>query len=422
MIRGGREFGSPGRGEMIAERYFQWALTAPAGRRAEAASAMARSWLYADLPEEERRALQRALTALLDDGSPLVRRSLAEALAGAAGAPHHIILALAHDQSDISALILSRSPVLSEAELIDCAAIGDVFAQCAIAIRPALTAPVAAALAEVGQREAAVSLCVNPGADIPEFSLRRLLQRFGDDGEMREAVLARADLPAALRHDLVGAAAQALSDFVQRCDWLSPERCARVTQEAREKAALTIAATSGEEGPAALIRHLRACGALTAGFALRCLLSGSLGLFAAILAELSGLDTARVSGLMGQKRGAGFSALYAKAGMPPALLPAFSAALGALRDAGAAEEGSDLSLPLIERVVGACEAANTGALDKLLALLRRFEAEAARDEARRIAQEMRRPQAPPVSVLIIDEEAMEAAMLSDADEELLQAA
>ena len=397
---------------MIVERYFQWARTASAGLRAEAASAMARAWLHSELEATERRRLGHALTALLDDGSPLVRRSLAEALAGARDAPHHMIVALAHDQSDVSALVLSRSPVLSDAELIDCAAVGDVFAQSAIAIRPALSAPVAAALAEVGQREAAISLVVNPGADVPEFSLRRLLQRFGDDAEMREAILARPDLPAALRHDLVGAAAQALADFVTGCNWLSPERCGRVTQEARDKATLHIAASSGEEGPGALIRHLRDSGGLTAGFALRCLLSGNVDLFSAILAELSGLSAQRVAGLMAQRRGAGFAALYAKAGMPPALLPAFSAALGALRVAGDDAEQTHLSLPLIDHVVSVCEAVNTGELDKLLALLRRFEAEAARDEARLRAEEMRQPQAPPVRALVIDEEAMEAALMA----------
>jgi uncharacterized protein (DUF2336 family) len=33
-------------------------------------------------------------------------------------------VALANDQNDIAALVLSRSPVLSDADLVDCAALG----------------------------------------------------------------------------------------------------------------------------------------------------------------------------------------------------------------------------------------------------------------------------------------------------------
>ena len=63
--------------------------------------------------------------SLLDDASPIVRKSIAEALASAVDAPHAIVLALANDQSAISSIVLGRSPVLPDAELIDCAAVAD---------------------------------------------------------------------------------------------------------------------------------------------------------------------------------------------------------------------------------------------------------------------------------------------------------
>ena len=169
---------------MIVRQFLQWSQKAVPSQRAEAARALAQTYLYADLDEGQRREADIALTGLLDDPSPLVRRALAEAFASALDAPHHIVLALADDQSDIAAIVLARSPVLGDAELIDCAAVGDAFAQSAIALRPGLSAPVAAALAEVGAREALISLAVNAGADLPEFSMRRMVERFGEDGEM----------------------------------------------------------------------------------------------------------------------------------------------------------------------------------------------------------------------------------------------
>ena len=400
---------------MIIRQFLHWARTASAADRAEGAGALARAYLYSDLSPQDRSAAETALTSLADDPSPLVRRSLAEALASAEHAPLHIISALANDQSGVSALVLGRSPLLGEAELVDCAAVGDAYAQAAIALRPGLTAPVAAALAEVGQREAVIALAVNSAADVPEFSLRRMVERFGADGEMREALLSRPDLSARLRHDLVSAAARALTEFVTGCGWMAPERAERMAREAGEKAALTIAATSPHEGPQALVRQLRASGALTAGFALRCLLSGHEQLFEAILTDLSGLPAARVSGFARHPRGAGFAALYRKAGMPPALLPAFQAALEAAQEFGFAADAAAsarLSRQMIERVLTACADIRSPDISRLVALLRRYDAEAALEDAREDTEAMSAPQ---VELARLDY-AGEALLLEDAGE------
>ncbi len=119
-------FSRPAR--MIVQRFLTWVQTAPVGARAEATSALARAYLYSDLADRDRADAESALTAMLDDPSPLVRRALAEAFASAREAPHHCISALACDQSDIAAVVLARSPLLSDAELVDCAAVGDAFA------------------------------------------------------------------------------------------------------------------------------------------------------------------------------------------------------------------------------------------------------------------------------------------------------
>jgi uncharacterized protein (DUF2336 family) len=370
---------------MIVRKFMQWVQTASASQRADGASALARAYLYAEFDNQQRQEAEQALTSLLDDASPLVRRALAESFASAAEAPHHIILALADDQSDISAIVLGRSPLLSDSELIDCAAIGDAFAQSAIALRPRLSAPVAAAIAEVGGREALISLAINPGADLPDFSMHRMIERFGDDGEMREALLSRPYLPAALRSDLVAATSKALFAFVTNCNWMPMERAERAAREAREKANVIIAVSieSEENGPQKLVTHLRASGQLTAGLVLRALLSGNMSLFEAALCELSGLPMGRVRGLVADSMSAGFAALYRRAGLPEKLLLAFRAALDALRVCGHDYPGSArLSRQMVERVLTACETPNGAVADKLFAVLRRFEAEAAREEAR----------------------------------------
>ena len=374
---------------MIVGDFLKWAQSASAAQRTEGASALARAYLHSALDPASRREAEIALTSLADDLSPRVRRALADALASARQAPRALIAALANDQSDVAAPILSRSSLLSEAELIDCAAVGDALAQTAIGRRAHVPVGVAAALAELGAREAAITLVMNPGADLTEAAMRRLLERFGDDGEIREALLARPFLPAAIRSQLVQATASSLLAFAVDCAWLSPERAERLSREARDKANVTIVADtasgSGRKGLRAFVSHLRRSDQLTASLVLRALLSGRRDLFEAALVELSGLSEARVAGQLSAFRGAGFAALYAKAGLPPKFLPAFRAALEALSEVAASsssEEKAELRLAMIERVLARCEQLNDGELDRLMALLRRFEMEAAIEAAR----------------------------------------
>lgn len=313
---------------MIVRRFLLWTRMASAAERAEGASALARAYLYSPLSHEDRREADTALTALLDDPSPLVRRALADAFGGALDAPRHIVVALANDQSDVASIVLARSPVLSDADLIDCAAIGDEVAQTAVAIRPGLSAGVAAALAEVAGLDALIALADNAGAEIPEFSVLRMIERHGTDGRLREALGNRRDLPVGARQALMVALAQSLSHFASGTGWLTSERSERVTREARERATVSLA-TTDREAAEALAEHLRDSGQLTPALLLRALLSGAMPFVEAAFADLADQSPTRVAGLLGDPRGAGFLALYRKASLPPSLMPAFRAAFEA---------------------------------------------------------------------------------------------
>lgn len=382
---------------MIVRRFNQWAKTATPIERAKGAGALAQAFLYADMDEGDREEAEIVLTALADDASPLVRRALADNLASAAGAPRAIIIALANDQSEVAAPVLGHSPLLTDADLIDCAAIGDAFAQSSIALRPIVSPAVAAALAEVGGREALISLAVNEGAIIPEFSIRRMIERWGSDAELRESLLARGDLSPAARSDLVAATAKALAGLVAGRGWMSAARMERVVRQSCDKAHVIIAADAEDggdwAGARALAAHLRASGQLTSSLMLRAVLSNNVCLFEAALVELSGLPERKALALARQRGGAGLAGLFRAAGLPMGLLPAFQAATGAREAAARTEDGSPrLSSLVIRRVLRACEALPSGESEALLALLRRFEAEAAREDARRTAAAIGAPE------------------------------
>lgn len=376
---------------MIVRRFLIWVRSATPGQRADGVSALARTLLYADLSPEDRWEAETALTAMLDDPSPLVRRAMAEAFANAAEAPRHLVVALAGDQSDVAALVLARSPLLDDTDLVDCAALGDDVVQTAIAVRPRLSAGVAAALAEIAGAEALVALVENPGAEIGPSSLARMVERHGEDGALREALLARPDLPLDVRQAVAVALSRSLTAFVTGVGWLSPERCERAVREAREKTTVAMGQGAGPDEVRRLVSHLRRSGQLTPALILRAILSRGLPFAEAAFADLTGLPASRVAGLIHDRRAGGLGPLYRRAGLPEALRPAFEAALAAMRETGHAESpraGAQLSRRMIERALTACAHLPPAEAGRLMALLRRFEVEAAREDAREMAESL----------------------------------
>ena len=108
------------------------------------------------------------------------------------------------------------------------------------------------------------------------------------------------------------------------------------------------------------------------------------------LADLSGLPPPRVKAFIREPRGEGFAALAHRAGLKSGILPAFRAALAAIKTcAGEPQDG--LKLKLVQTVIDECERRDDPALAKVLGLLWRFAAEAARAEAADFAREAAAP-------------------------------
>jgi uncharacterized protein (DUF2336 family) len=370
---------------MIVRQFLQWLRTAPAGERAEATAALARAYLYSELSADDRAAAEGAMTMLLDDPSPLVRRALADSLASSRKSPPAVVLALTLDQPEIAAPVLERSPLLLDADLVDAVALGNAQVQAAIARRQNIPTSVAAAVVEVGSPESCLLLLENPCAEIAIFSVNRMVERFGHLAAIREVLLARDDLPSPTRQSLVAKLSSTLANFVVSREWLRPDRAQRVVKEACEKATVTLAAETPEHQVRPLIRHLRETGQLTAGLILRALLSGNITLFEEALADLSGMPLPRVVGLVHDRGSSGFRAVYEKAGLPDAAYPAFREAIAAMNEdgfVGDASGAAQLKRRTIERVLTRCASHELGDVEPLMTLLRRFAAEAAREEAR----------------------------------------
>jgi uncharacterized protein (DUF2336 family) len=370
---------------MLVRRYLSWIQTAPAEARAAGTGALARAYVEGAMTREEQVEAAAALTLALDDADPAVRRAMAIGLADSPCAPRHLVCALAADRPEVAAIVAERSPVPTDGDLIDWVATREAPVQAAIARRETLTFPVAAALAEVEEAEAAVALLRNPFAAIPAFSLTRLAERFAKDAAVVEALLARRDLPVIASYELTaGRLAEAPSEAGRR--------------DAHERAAVAVSADLGTDELLQLAAHLRAAGRLNVSLLLRAVVCGRAPLFHAALAELSGLPVPRVAGIASERRGGGFLALCRRIGLPDAAVPVFRDALQAWRRAEAitgwlpqATAPLAQSRRVLAEVIEAGRQAGWHESDAIWVSLRRLDDELAREEALSVAGSLLQP-------------------------------
>jgi len=361
----------------------------PTETRARLVSALARAFVHAEMCEDLRADAVLAMTMALDDPSLIVRRTLAEALASAAGAPRHIVLSLAADRSEVASIVVALSPLLDDAALCEAVQAGDGAVQTAAARRAGLGPRTVYALADIGERGAVLALAGNGAVVIGGEAQRRLFERFADDAQLRRTLFLRANLIPALRVDLADAEARAVGRAESAGD---PRRAAHIARERREAAFVAIARACRESERDELVDHLRQRGLLTPALLLRALLSGERGLFETALSLMSGAPPRRAAGFVKQWRGQGFQALYLKCALPEVHLPVFRAALGALELGFAPSSGVSHALTL--KVIEACEAARDPSLAPAISMLWRLAGESARHEARLYAAQFAAEAAP----------------------------
>lgn len=300
---------------MVVQHFLKWMKTARVGERAAAASALARAYVNGQLEFDDRCAAEAALTLLLEDPSPKVRLALAEALSMSRHAPIQIVSALSADQPEVAAMVLARSPLLTDIDLVDRVAVGDATIQTLVAMRPGLSMAVSAAIAEIGEPEACLELLENPGAAVAVMSLRRLTERHCGDARVRERLLADPRLPADCRHLLLNALGEVLGQSRFVVAMIGRERAKRVMRDACVKASVTLIERTEPEEHEALVEHLRIRGELTESFLVRIVAFGKVDFLGAALVAISGQSPARVASLLAGGRDVAVRALLSSSGI-----------------------------------------------------------------------------------------------------------
>lgn len=299
---------------------------------------------------DDRRKLDMAATFLLDDVSPKVRATLAESLADDRNAPRPVILALTEDRTDIAATIISRSPVLTDNDLIDLVGRGSHEIRAAVAVRAVVSAPVAAALAEVGGRLDIALMLRNPGVRLTPHVMVRLASRCGKDATIRELLLERQELPATARHILIEKIGDTLSDSGLVTALIPPRKRERIRREACESALVSVLAGAGEAELAEMAEHLRAEGRLSTMFLMHALCAGRTTFFAEVISNLSGVARARARSILASGRPRAVRALIEAGGINRDLSAVFCEAVTIWRDEGGDIPGdAGIFLRLAER-------------------------------------------------------------------------
>ena len=355
------------------------------GLNAQTARDYAKRYLAAEPGSQDRIEMAAALTVLLDDPGRPVRKAIARYLAASPHAPGHIIRSLAQDVDEIAVLVLKQSPILTEIELVDLLAEGSPQAQCAIAARPNLTAAVSAALCEVADERACLTLLRNSSAMVLKSSLLRIAERFESFPDVCDELLKLQDLPIPTRYQLLMRFAENLENHPVVLERVPEHQRDTFLSDAEDKVALRLALEADDAEMPAFVEHLRSKGKLTTRLLLRAVCCGRLRFFAAALANLGNVPLPRLCKLLLTVRRAAIQAILRKAGLPYRSHQAFLLAIDIARQAEA-DFSYDLALEearmLTETLLAEMQDGALGTDEDVTAFLRRFAVDVARLEAR----------------------------------------
>ena len=111
-----------------------------------------------------------------------------------------------HDNLEISGPILSKSPVLSDHDLIEIATSKSQAHLAQIALRPQLTEKVTDALVDFADNTVASRLAANAGARFSKLGMAKLVMRAEGDDELTVSIAGRNDIPLRIYQQLLAQA------------------------------------------------------------------------------------------------------------------------------------------------------------------------------------------------------------------------
>jgi uncharacterized protein (DUF2336 family) len=299
--------------------------------RAEVANKLAQEIDSALLSEAELQIAQDIVRLLARDVELAVRSSLSQSLRCAKHLPHDVALRLANDVEAVALPILTDSPVLTDADLIEVVRHGSSQKQEAIASRDGVSEQVADALVTQGSESAVATLMANARALIAAKSLGAAIDRFGDIDRVKTNMVHRATLPVTIAERLVALVSEQLQTWLVSHHELPISLATDLVLQSRERATLQFSLGSSEQELEQLVRQMHYNQRLTPLLVLRALCLGDLPFFEMAMAVMAMVPVLNARVLIHDVGPNGLASLYEKAGMPPRLLPAVRVAVDVAR-------------------------------------------------------------------------------------------
>ncbi len=344
--------------------------------RAETAAKVAGQFTGGSLSESERAAAEDIFRVMMRDVEVRVRESLARAVKESTSLSHDIAVSLAKDVDQVALPMLAYSSVLTDEDLVEIVREAGPKKQQAIATRSEVSAGVSEALVERGDEDAVHLLVSNHGADIPENSLEKVLDQFGDRERLHGPLAARPKLPLRVAERMVSMVSDSLQDHILTKHSLRPGLVSDLVMASRERATVSfLDGRASDEAVLDLVRQLASNNRLTASIILRALCLGDLRFCETSLAVLAGVPVMSAQTLIHDAGSLGFKGIYDKAGLPSELFKAFKVAINVVREIDYDERENDrerFRRRAIERILTQYSDVDADDLDYLLAKLSEF--------------------------------------------------
>ena len=323
-----------------------------------------------ELSDSERRLAEEIVRVMAQDASRTVREALSASVKMSKQLPHDVAVRLAKDIDEVALPILEFSEVLTDTDLIDIVRNTAEGKQQAVARRDGLSGTVSDALVETDNPAVVEVLVGNPGAEISDSTLSRVVDRFGEIEAIQNPLAHRASLPLTVAERLVARVSDSLRDHLMAQHDLSADTATDLLLAARERATMGLAdGIDDDDRLSSLVDQLATGGRLSPSLILRSLCMGDTKFFEFALARLASIPPMNAGVLIQDSGGLGFKSLYGKAGLPERLFSAFRTAVNVAEETdfgGADYDRHRFARTMLERILTQSEGQETDDTEFLL--------------------------------------------------------
>lgn len=287
-----------------------------AARRATAAQRICRTVRTGKLSDAERQFAEKLLRLMAEDAVAIVRRALAVTLKNSPELPRDIAMKLAADVDNIAVPILTFSPVLTDEDLADILKSKAASKIIAIARRASVSGTVVRDIIRYGDSSAVAEVAANDGALIDQDLADHILEIYQDDDLIKDAFIARRDLPVAIMEKLLTLVSEEAALTLNRRYDLPASMAIDLANRARERASLDIFSIEmPERDMHKMCKRLVNVGRMTPSMLIRIAGSGRMRMLKYALSALSGVSPEKSSLMIHDGGPFGLKALCARIGL-----------------------------------------------------------------------------------------------------------